>query len=86
MKNCEHFICNEFKITNSTILDWSYHLINCDIKNENNIKQCVGDDYILSVDLTYDNEIILDLSNLTNGLYLLRTLEKNTQPIKIIKE
>ena len=35
---------------------------------------------------TLDNEIILDLSNLTNGLYLLRTLEKNTQPIKIIKE
>jgi hypothetical protein len=35
---------------------------------------------------TFDNEIILDLSNLPNGLYLLRTSEQNTQPIKIIKE
>ena len=41
---------------------------------------------IIFTDRTFDNEIILDLSNLPNGLYLLRTSEKNTQPIKIIKE
>jgi hypothetical protein len=35
---------------------------------------------------TLNDEIILDLRDLPNGLYLLRTLEKNSQPIKIIKE